>query len=81
MLQWLRAFLIRRKQRLSVNGQVSEWSPVISGIPQGSVFGTVIFVININDLPFSVKHVLVRMAPRYTKRFVRMQCMLRCKVT
>ena len=62
MLQLPRVFLIRRKQRLSVNGPVSEWPPVISGIPQGSVFGTVVFVININDLPFSVKQVIKNFA-------------------
>ena len=69
VLQWLRAFLIGRKQKVSVNGQVSGWSPVSSGIPQGSVLGPVMFVIYINDLPSSVKHALVRIFADDTKMY------------
>ena len=36
-----------RKQRVKINGCYSEWTDVISGIPQG----TVLFIIYINDLP------------------------------
>ena len=49
--QWIEDFLKDRKQRVTVNGEVSDWETVISGIPQGTVIGPILFVIYINDLP------------------------------
>ena len=54
LLNWLRHFLPCRKQRVVVRGTFSNWAPVISGTPQGTILGPILFLSYINDIVDSV---------------------------
>ena len=50
LLNWIWAYLSDRSQVVCVDGRLSNSGKLVNGVPQGSVFGPVLFLLFINDV-------------------------------
>ncbi|MEM7106524.1 MAG: reverse transcriptase family protein [Bacteroidota bacterium] len=67
---WICEFLVGRKQRVKLGNVYSDWCDVISGVPQGSVLGPLLFLVYINDLPDVVKYCILKIFADDTKMYL-----------
>ena len=49
VINWIVEWLTHRRQRVIVGGEISNWKSVLSGVPQGSVLGTIFFLNDLED--------------------------------
>ena len=61
LLRWIESFISNRQQKVVVDGVQSYICQVLSGIPQGSVLGPLLFLLFVNDMGQSLEHSTLRM--------------------
>ena len=61
-INWIEQWLTDRRQRVVVDGEVSSWKSVLSGVPQVSVLGPILFLVYSNDLEEWVTGKLLKFA-------------------
>ena len=62
LLRWIRQLLTGRKLRVVINGVMSDWQEVLSGIPQCSILRPLLFIIFINNLDQDITSKILKFA-------------------
>ena len=62
VINWIEKWLTHRRQRVIVDGEISNWKSVLSEVPQGSVLCPILLLMYINDLEDDISSKVLKFA-------------------
>ena len=62
VINWIEEWLTHRRQRVIVDGEISNWESVLNGVSQGSVLGPILFLMYLTDLEDDISSKVLKFA-------------------